>query len=197
MSFVFNSKTMFTRVVYRKGDWWTPAGFRFEADLVKRVIIDYSNNEEWEQVRHIPISGTLSCKLFAIKVNHCLVALVETGFVDPSKKMWGRFEVNGYSIMADWIAVTPAQFDTYRSMNLAPVIKGIIESDGETAIGTVVFSEMDMPLESSEWKEVVKAISPDSRKVHATQQLESQALEPTELLEPPEPVEPVELPHPQ
>lgn len=193
MSFVFNSKTMFTRVVYRNGDWWTPAGFRFESELVKRVIIDYSNNEESEKVRHISKDpGTLACKLFAVTVDQCLIALVETDWVVPTTRVWGRFEVNGYHIMADWKVITFAQFTTYRDLKLAPVVKGIIEDESEQAIGTVIFGELDMPFGSPEFKEVVKAISPNSQKVHATLMLESQALAPIEQPEQPEPVELVE-----
>jgi len=202
MSFVFNSKTMFTRVVYRDGDYHNGLRVRvvapFESELVKRVIIDYSNDEECEEMRQIfREPGMLACKLFAVTVDQCLIALVETDWVVPTTRTWGRFEVNGFLIMSDWKAITPAQFTTYRDLKLAPVVKGFIDDDAEQAIGTVVFGELDMPFGSPEWKEVVKAISPDSQRDSAIQKLESQALEPIGQPEPVDPVDPVEPPHPQ
>jgi len=194
MSFVFNHKTMFIRFVRRRGK---VAGPR-EQVRGKKTIVDYSNDEETEMARKLPVEMKI-CKHYAVKVNQVLIALVELDFHCPSEYLWGRFEVNGYSIMADWVQLTHAQFYTYRAMKLAPVVKGIVQqlarSSGDQA--HLIVSELDMPMASPEFKEVVKAISPDSRKVHATQQLESQALEPTEPLEPVGLVGLVEPLHPQ
>ena len=196
MSFVYNPKTMFIRFVRRRGKVTGPRNQVGD----KKTIVDYSNNEETEMARKLPIEMKI-CKHVAVKVDQVLIALVELDFHCPTESLWGRFEVNGYTIMAEWVPLTHAQFFTYRGMKLAPVVKGIVqELAHKSGDHCVVFGKLDMPIASPEFKEVVKAISPDSRKVHAIRQLESQALEPIEPPEPPEPVAPVAPvapPHPQ
>lgn len=193
MSFVYNPKTMFIRFVRRRGKVTGP----MERVGEKKTIVDYSNKEETEMARKLPTDMKI-CKHVAVKVDQVLIALVEMDFHCPTENLWGRFEVNGYTIMAEWVSLTHAQFFTYRDMKLAPVVQGIVqELTHQSSDHCVVFGKLDMPMASPEFKEVVKAISPDSRKVHATQQLESQALEPIGPPEPPEPVAPVAPPHPQ